>query len=186
MSAVGDENNIYDPAKEQEILRIRDTNNMRKGGAVTKSLAVARSINGLGNARDKKYDFLFEEDETEPNETPRNQETDNGAFDSARYGPNTSSTKKMLERQYKENIEDDVTMPSTNYHKNKNSSKVREAINMSGAGSNFTNPFKKQQNIQMADGEYKQSVINNDTLDDLRPAKENEPYFGNSELTSSA
>ena len=141
---MGEDNNLYDPAKEQEILRIRDTNNMRKGGAVTKSLAVARSINGLGNARDKKYDFLFEEEETEPNETPRNQETNNGAFDSARYGPNAqSSTKKMLEKKYKENIEDDVTMPSSNYHKKKNSSKVREAINMSGAGSNFTNPFKR-------------------------------------------
>ena len=29
-------------------------------------------------------------------------------------------------------------------------------------------------------------MINNDTLDDLRPTKENEPYFGNSELTNSA
>ena len=46
---------------------MRDTNNVKgSGGHVAKSLAVARSINfAAGGHHDKKYDFLFNDDDVE-------------------------------------------------------------------------------------------------------------------------
>jgi hypothetical protein len=50
---------------------MRDTNNLRNGGGkVAKSLAVARSIN-FGGGHEKKYDWLFNDEVSEANETPR-------------------------------------------------------------------------------------------------------------------
>lgn len=140
-------------SREEEIQRMRD-----KGGAgkVAKSLAVARSINfAAGGHHDKKYDFLFNDDEAEDTATPRkkinnNPENETEPFDSARYGPN--STKKMLEgrkgRQESENVDEgEPTMPSSNYNKQKNSSKVRQAIGGPSGGAShaafINNPFKK-------------------------------------------
>lgn len=40
---------FYDPAKDEEILRLKETSNLRNNGTkVAKSLAVARSVNFAG------------------------------------------------------------------------------------------------------------------------------------------
>ena len=138
-------------SREEEINRMRDANNVKAaGGTVAKSLAVARSINfAAGGHHDKKYDFLFNDDEPE-DETPRKNseraENTTEPFDSARYGPN--STKKMLEplKQDNNNFEEaEQTMPSSNYNKKKNSSKVRQAIEQPSpsAPGFMNNPFRK-------------------------------------------
>lgn len=65
--------------RQEEILRMRDTNSAKGGaGKVAKSLGVARSINFAATGHhDKKYDFLFDDDEVEA-ETPRNNQRVNG------------------------------------------------------------------------------------------------------------
>jgi hypothetical protein len=61
----------------------------------------------------------------------------------------------MLEQKYKDssNMDNEPTMPSSNYIKKKNSSKVRQALGGGGGGDpgssgtgdgRYQNPFKKQ------------------------------------------
>ena len=107
--------------RQGEIERMKDANNVKGTGKVAKNLGVARSINfAAGGHHDKKYDFLFNDDDVEVDQTPRNNERNEQTtepFDSARYGPN--STKKMLEPRASENVDDGepTTMPSSNYNK---------------------------------------------------------------------